>query len=873
MPYESKVGALKLWEAMEFLSPPELPATGDRHDSASPCVIDIGELREPFPWEGGSRLDGEALPEAFAWHHEVIAYPFEMQPVRAKLEERFGVAPSAPESVRLPTASLFSFKVSDRGFIDAQGITLSTTAWLFARIDTAQDWRAEFEASQASLRAVAEKHLKGPLTSVEVARLSRWVMAHLGLELFFAKRRKNYRVISTPVPVGRSLRSPDPINSPYLADLMQVANAVIGGQAGAALGAYLCPGRQVHSVDVLEPVAESGVMASLFPAKYPHGCWPTLGHQDLNLSQQVALNYTVSTLSGAGGIIGIDAPAASGKIALFRDLVANAVTNRADALAKLPSTSAAFVPDCNETVVLNQDTLRPRQFVPGLLGHEVVIASSDLRMVRSIPYLMTSQSAVEPTLLSGYDRLGSLATDINGTPSWGMMCATVSPDESMDLLEGRLVAGPDSMCARLQESRASVLAPSDQKALWLRAVDRYKKAKAAAAELVNSASEIEAAQLELIKARAGLAVKRKQLAARFQEVNSTNEELQFLRKMACGKDFNSLTEAMSAKVSHEALRPNFVESIKTLWRADRKWLAEQGRLADVLAEATFRQSKIEDRLSHEEAALEQRLRLLNRLREDVAAAEHDVMRFENSVRDLAESYGAKYMSGWLAGNKVVFGTDLEKVEAWKIPGWRAARAMVFMEAMELQKTFLKLEASAVQSGLKLAVAMLKGDSFPHLSDMAKRSAWATMFMVMPAVSAKLNEFGQCFGSMGKEQIGWLIFDEAGKAKAPAAVGALWRAKRAISLGDGTNQPATDWVPHQFIVAQGRAAGADAALHSSEVSIQQLAAGCTRMGCLVGHAQKDVWLGIPLHIPHRHDHKLKACYPHVPIALKAMTAAS
>lgn len=56
-------------------------------------------------------------------------------------------------------------------------------------------------------------------------------------------------------------------------------------------------------------------------------------------------------------------------------------------------------------------------------------------------------------------------------------------------------------------------------------------------------------------------------------------------------------------------------------------------------------------------------------------------------------------------------------------------------------------------------------------------------MLVPVLSSAFVSFARTSGSLGKGKIGWLLVDEAGQAPTQAVVGALWRAQRAVLVGD------------------------------------------------------------------------------------------
>jgi len=221
-----------------------------------------------------------------------------------------------------------------------------------------------------------------------------------------------------------------------------------------------------------------------------------------------------------------------------------------------------------------------------------------------------------------------------------------------------------------------------------------------------------------------------------------------------------------------------------LWRVRRRDLraacatAERRRDAAMAALATFRA----DLTAAEDA---------------VAVAATEVIRLAPELGPTAEAVAAA-RARW--GDHVPDGPAQAETEDPALIEWRetsepwadeefaAARAEVFLSALELHKALITARVDVVEANLAALMDLLRGEQPVHdptapADSHAVLAAWQTFFLVVPVVEVPFTAAGTLFDGLGPGLLGWLLADHAESLPLRQALAALRRADRAVFAGD------------------------------------------------------------------------------------------
>lgn len=869
---------LSAWLTTEVLAPQSLP-NAQELEAINRKLVRLDEVPEPWNdkkfWKKGKETSvfwmvylGE-LNLSKAVESILKAFPDESADEKSDIRGNTTLAVIVLDSKGCP--------VKDKTF-------LSSFAWGYGKVRAGKlKELAEFVDAERAIKSKIEDLIirqndQGENQAVSVAdinRVTNWLMNELNipheevLSPGCSVRVPQYSLYSEPP-------EPELLNSFFINDIFEIRNSFSNGNVGKALKTYMALNEGQQRQDVVKN--KKLLSETLAPFRMPLTRWTCRGRYPLFLMQQAAINHAVKELEN-GGLVAVNGPPGTGKTTLLRDIIAKVVLDRAIAMAKFEKPESAFKHIAS--MKTGKAFTHLYQIDDSLLGHEIVVASSNNKAVENISCEIPASKAIADDFENPLNYFQSISDAIAAGnkekvetgATWGLTAAVLgnnanksafinsfwwNKQRSMASYLSAIIGGnfyeEDEELENNEQSYIPEVVrletpPKNEieafenwqavRADFLKKLERAEEIRNKAQEVydaVNIQSNVEK-ELELVK----------QDLTKLKNRFNNSQEILNNTQIAYDKALINENKTIENQNAIELLRPGlFARLFKTASYKD--WHRSMVTAVNDVQEASkcLKESKLLlEQLKSEYNSIKSRL--LNKEKEKLKI-EQIYESIKNVITEGEKEFGKNFVDDafWTKDDK-----ELQVLSPWISKELQQARDELFKSAFDLHKAFINSTARFMKHNLRAVMDVMKGRALSEKQEPARRSLWASLFIAVPVISTTFASTSRLFGMLGREQLGWLLIDEAGQATPQAALGALWRSKRAIIIGDPLQIEPVVTIPPKLINSifkQFEVSYDDWA--PPQISAQILADRSSWFGTTIDSEDGELWVGSPLRVHRR-----------------------
>ncbi|MGB3293413.1 MAG: AAA domain-containing protein [Phormidesmis sp.] len=824
------------------------------------------ESQQPLPWaaheDASEQLD--LLPEQSAfssYQYQVYFAPFSTAEIFGFWQKQLSLADEIFPSLVSEDDHLScygSFRISEDGNLIEDSLELSGAPLLLGKVQAtspqkvAQFWN--FSSDLSDYNHSVQIFFKSQAKQVQesgkavTAKTLRDIANHI-VNGYGHWRPNSFGELGYWVRLGHDEKPQQRMfGSFFIKDIERIGRSIAQGEeVGRALATYLSPSVPKR-IDLNQRVNQQAILS---PACLPLGRWPTNPDHHLSLQQQCAVNLIASKLSEAG-LFSVNGPPGTGKTTMLRDVVAHVVVQRAIQMAAFDNPNSAFIEP--KTIGGKVSPTSPYRLAPSITGYEVVVASSNNGAVENISKELPSGTTVADEYQADAAYFPDCARSVLREDAWGLLAAALGKKENcLNFAKAFWNQSGTSATSSKENGSQPMGFPSvlDRpiELDWNEQRRTFGELKRRVSSLIAQRRDYENAVKEYRAARRQWQIAQEHLSAAQQQLSRLQEDQRYFRgrlESIQGQVLQQKTALQAALAQKPSIGLRILSFFKeqskvTAYRAQvEQAQAALNRSRSQEAEAISRLDESERDMNQAEGEIDQLVHVMDGARRHFLAIEAEC---EEGRRCLGAAFADE---SWWSRSESAIQMDVP----WIDRELDDARSLLLLAALRIHQSFIEQSADRIRKNLQLWVELLQTGFIPSRNKSHAQTLWQSIFLVVPVVSTTFASISRLFRHLDREALGWLLIDEAGQAVPQSAIGAMWRAKRVVVVGDPlqlepvfTFQSAVvEGLRHHFQLLD--------CWNPHSYSVQGLADRVNPFGTELEQLGEPLWVGCPLRVHRR-----------------------
>lgn len=615
----------------------------------------------------------------------------------------------------------------------------------------------------------------------------------------------------------------------------------------------------------------------LQPKNYPLGRFPSNTTYALSLMQQIAVNLSIGFDNHQ--MRSVNGPPGTGKTTLLKDIFAQLVVQQAYDIAKL---SDHCIKGTEETIYFGHASIG--EIPTNINENNIVVASSNNGAVQNIVNELPLSKEIDKALIGELKQADYFCEisnakvsaeweeDENGKKQEVLVSESDQGEEKfwgLFSLEGGKAGNMTNILTNMKHVHKYLeeeyLPDSDVYTLFLKQYEEVKAIRTKTQTVADSIQSYKNCLQKLEQARIAYQKaseqKEKELHAELQKLDRIKrecklrlEQLQHHLEMAKNRAETAQKSRTSLELClqvHTGQKPGFFARKKEKEEYKRRLneiMDQLIKLKDEILECGKQESEINHDITTCQAELDHSTEKQTELRKESAnwnrKEEGKILYMEKQVHEyerIKNDSKAEPLNMNLEYN------DLQLSNPWFDESYRIAQSKLFVTALRVRKQFLYENRKNIKAATIIWAQQEKYlDQKPVIE-----AAWNWINMTIPVISSTFASFSRMCRNLGTETLGHLFIDEAGQALPQSAIGAIYRSRHVMVVGDPSQIKPVLTLDSNTLHMLGSHFGVTEKYLSASASVQTLVDAASRYGFYRKQDQSgDSWIGIPLWVHRR-----------------------